>query len=301
VNRIPPAALLAGLLALCPGAARAQATNAPGAAGAPADAFAALAGLDTLSEVVRHLYRWYLDEKDFDETGRAPEVLFHIRPLTPPLDADDRSLYAEIAIPALKATVRMKKTDYTIAELGVTVRSDRFRIVNVEKTEGAAPAGGQVVRYPTADLKDYLFRTRAQPDFPSPALGARLRTALTDEIRENLAKTKDPAADQTVFVAPLSPVANEIWAYWVEGRMLVRWASDIELENPAVWNHERLAVKTVDVERQALLSFGEAAGSNAFYTRDQVGRALYNCVVLGEKRVVPAANIAGAPPAAAAP
>jgi hypothetical protein len=30
----------------------------------------------------------------------------------------------------------------------------------------------------------------------------------------------------------------------------------------------------------------ETAGSNAFLTRDQVGRALVNCVVLGKRLVV---------------
>ena len=31
------------------------------------------------------------------------------------------------------------------------------------------------------------------------------------------------------------------------------------------------------------MSLNEAAGSNAFMTRDQIGRALYNCIVLGRR------------------
>ena len=34
---------------------------------------------------------------------------------------------------------------------------------------------------------------------------------------------------------------------------------------------------------QTVVSLDEAAGSNAFLTRDQIGRALFNCVVLGRR------------------
>ena len=38
-----------------------------------------------------------------------------------------------------------------------------------------------------------------------------------------------------------------------------------------------------DVLNQTVVSHDEAPGSNAFLTRDQVGRALYNCVILGRR------------------
>jgi hypothetical protein len=65
--------------------------------------------------------------------------------------------------------------------------------------------------------------------------------------------------------------------------MLIRFASDIDLANPTVWEHEELAVRTYDIDRQVVVSLDEAAGSNAFLTRGQVGRVLYNCMVLGRR------------------
>jgi hypothetical protein len=52
-------------------------------------------------------------------------------------------------------------------------------------------------------------------------------------------------------------------------------------------------VKTWDVLNQVVVSLDEAAGSNAFMTRDQIGRALYNCVVLGRRLEIN--NAEGAP------
>jgi hypothetical protein len=45
-----------------------------------------------------------------------------------------------------------------------------------------------------------------------------------------------------------------------------------------------LGIRTYDVLTQTVVSLDEAAGSNEFLTRDQVGRALYNCIVLGDNR-----------------
>jgi hypothetical protein len=139
------------------------------------------------------------------------------------------------------------------------------------------------VQYPVREMLDYLFKTRAQPDFPSSELSARLGAAL----RETAAESPQPGdGKQTIFVAPLSPVANEIWAFWEDRKLLIRWASDIELSNPVVWDHESLAVKIFDIEQQVVIAFSEAPGSNAYLTRDQVGRAMYNCIILGQKRVI---------------
>ena len=49
--------------------------------------------------------------------------------------------------------------------------------------------------------------------------------------------------DHVVHLSPLSEVANEVWMFWETGRMLIRFASDIDLENSAVWDHDELAVQ----------------------------------------------------------
>lgn len=268
-------------LTLLPGLA--QSSIGEEAETAVSDPYAELSEMTTLSEIARHLYRWNLDEQDFDGIVGAGDLAFHIRPHHPNLDEGDQSLYAEVYIPTLSTLVLLKKTDYTIDELGVEVRSDRFKIVNVERL--ALPpepvADEMTITYPVREILAYLFNTRSQPDFPSPELSTRLREAILEKLGDHRDGLTGP---QTVFVAPLSPVANEIWAYWQEGNLLLRWASDIELTNPTVWEHEELAGDIIDIEQQAVVGFSEAPGSNAYYTRDQIGRILYNCVVLGQKR-----------------
>ena len=65
--------------------------------------------------------------------------------------------------------------------------------------------------------------------------------------------------------------------------MLIRFASDIDLASPAVWEHEELAARLYDIDENVVVSLDEVAGSNAYLTRAQVGRALYNCIVLGRR------------------
>ena len=135
-----------------------------------------------------------------------------------------------------------------------------------------------------AEMKDYLFRTRAQAEFPDEALFERLRAALREHF--GLDPNGREAGEHVVHVAPLSPVANELWVFVENKKLLVQFSSDIDLENPELWDHQSLVVRTYDILNQTVVSLHEAPGSNAFLTRDQVGRALYNCVVLGRRLVI---------------
>jgi hypothetical protein len=151
------------------------------------------------------------------------------------------------------------------------------------------PPGCQVVRVPLQDIKDYLFRTRSQPDYPDAALFDRMRQALRKELereKESLGLTNAMTGEQTAYLAPLSPVGNDAWVFWENQKLLIRITSDIDLSNPAVWEHETMRVQVYDTYRQAVVSLGEAAGSNRFMTRNQIGRALYNCIVLGQRVAV---------------
>jgi hypothetical protein len=68
--------------------------------------------------------------------------------------------------------------------------------------------------------------------------------------------------------------------------MLIKFTSDLDLSNPAVWGQENLKVRTYDIDQQVVVSQSEVPGSNAFLNRDQVGRVLYNCIVLGQRVAV---------------
>jgi hypothetical protein len=244
-----------------------------------------------LSEVVRHLYRWYMDETDVERIASQPDLVFWVRQMNPTLDAGDRSAFAEISLPQLETKIVLKKADYTVEETKTEVKSRNFRIKNVARGPLPAqpPRDCQVVRVPFQDVKDYLFRTRTQPDYPDAALFERMRQELRKEVerqKETLGLTNAVTGEQVVYLAPLSPVGNDAWVFWENQKMLIRFTSDIDLSNAAVWGHEQMRVQVYDTFRQAVVSLEEAAGSNRFMTRNQIGRALYNCIVLGQRVAV---------------
>ena len=260
-------------------------------ASVPAD----LAQPTYLYEVVRHLYRWYLDEAEVEQVTRQKQFVFWVRQLHPPLDAGDQSVLGEIMLPQLGLSVKLKKADYRIEELQTNVKSQSFKITQVERVAvpASVPAYGTVVTLDMQDMLDYLFRTRDQRDYPDAALLERMRQALRQEllhegIATNLLAGLATNAQQIVHLSPLSPVANEFWVYWETGRKLLHFASDIDLANLAVWQQESLMVRAFDLDQQVVLSHEEAPGSNRFLTRHQVGRVLFNCLVLGQRVAVPA-------------
>jgi len=241
-----------------------------------------------LHEVISHLYRWYLDEVDLAKSVKAKNEVLWVRPLNPPLDAGDRSRYAEILLPVVEVTAKVKMADYAIEELGVTVKNDTFKIVQVGR--GDMPEDLEE-RYTPVNLdrealSKFLFAHRNESIFPDEQLMNRVRLAVGDELRDEYeadGNVLEPGEEHTLYVAPISPVANELYVFWETGRSLIRFASDLDLTNPAVWAHEDLAVKIWDIDEQVVVSLEQVAGSNAYLTRDQIGRALFNCVVLGRR------------------
>jgi hypothetical protein len=250
-----------------------------------------------LFEVVRYLYRWQLDEAEVARIVGAKQFVFWIRRVEAPLDPGDRSAFAEILLPQLDLRVNVKKADYRIEELNTEVQSKTFRITQVirEALPGRAPRGSEVVKIDMQEMRDYLFRTRAQHDYPDPALIARLQQALRKEAAREGILTNDFAGNKIVHIAPLSPVANEIWAFWEAGRKLFSFSSDIDLENPSVWQHETLLARLYDLDQQVVVSHEEAPGSNRFLTRYEVSRALFNCLLFGQRLTVQPPNTKEAP------
>lgn len=276
--------LLVALLLLASAPARAE-TNAPAAA--TLDALAPLREPEYMHQVLRHLYRWILDENDIDKLPQTGPVQFWIHRLNPKLDAGDKSLFAEMILPLLQIRVTLKDTDYTIEELDIHVNSSNYKVMNIERLAppDAPPAGWEVVTLEMKEIRDYLLRTRDQRDYPDKELSRRMGQAVIEQHNDFPEAAK--AREQILFWSPLSPVANEVWAFWETAGKLLHFSSDIDMANPAVWDHDELSTDIFDVDSQILVSHNEAPGSGRFMTRDQIGRILYNCIVLGEKRVTP--------------
>jgi hypothetical protein len=278
------AAALASVWAACCSAAPASQANesAP-----PAE----LLQTTNLSEVVRHLYRWYMDENDVERVAGQTNLEFRVRRVNTKLDPGDQSIFAEITLPQLDTTIILKKANYTVEETKAEVKSRNFRVKNVARgpLPASPPPGCQVVRMPLQEIKEYLFRTRNQPDYPDAALFERMRQELRKEVareKEALGLTNALTGEQIVYLAPMSPIGNDVWVYWENQKLLIRFTSDIDLSNPAVWEHEQMRVQVFNTYSQMVISLEEAAGSNRFMTRNQIGRALYNCIVLGQRVAV---------------
>jgi hypothetical protein len=148
------------------------------------------------------------------------------------------------------------------------------------------PRDAERVEVDMQEMRDYLFRTRSQHDYPDPALIARLQKAIRKEAVQEGFLTDDFGDQKVVHIAPLSPVANEIWVYWEAGRKLLLFSSDIDLANPAVWEHETLVARMFDLDQQVVVSHEEAPGSNRFLTRSEVSRTLFNCLLYGKRLTV---------------
>ena len=255
----------------------------------PASAQAEVMEQPWMFEVTRHLYRWSMDETDAEKIVGKENVTFLVRGIQVELDEGDHSQLAELVLPDAGFAVKVKKAAYTIEEIGLVVSNDTFKVVNVSRVD---PATLDRTRYvevniDVAEMKQYLFDSRSRLEFPSDDLLERLRLSVRKNLFLHLEAKGIPAPTeaQPIHVSSISPVANELWVFWEGGRVLIRYASDMDLHSPAMWDHGDLAVTIYDVDEQVVVSLGEVAGSNAYVTRDQVGRALFNCVVLG-KRIV---------------
>lgn len=267
--------------------ARAQSPIAVTAAShAPSDVPAELLEPALLGEVTRHLYRWCVDESDIEQADHSPDLVLWVGSNTPALDAGDNSRFAQILLPLPGITVQLKKADYVIEETGTAVKSNGFKITSVSRglVPASLPAGYVELKLDMAKLKEHLFATRHQQDFPGEALIERLKAALVKELnRQKNPGVRNLGELQTVYLGSLSPLSNDLWVYWENKKWLVHCTSDIDLANPAVWAQETLSFRRYDTLTQVVVSMDEAAGSNRFMTRDQIGRALYNCLVLGKR------------------
>jgi hypothetical protein len=175
-----------------------------------------------------------------------------------------------------------------IEEINKPVKSNGFKVVNVEKTgnETYDKNGITTISVSIKEIREYLFKTRFQSDFPDGALFKRAREALRKEFdMEKMKKAQNEAGidENVIYFAPISPVSNEIWIYWETQKLMLKFSSDIDIKNPLVWENEKLFVHTYDLLTQTVVSLAETNGSNRYMTRNQIGRVLFNCMVFGQR------------------
>ncbi len=284
INRMIPVVCWATAILLC-------SCRTPGRVTASAEVDPALLDENYLREVVRHLYRWYMDEEDVEKETARDHFVFWVRELSPELDDGDFSRFGEIVIPELDIFVTVKKADYPIEHSDRRVKSDVYKIINVARypEPPVRPAEYREARMSHSELREHLFLTRSRARYPEGELLERMREAFRGQLKGETFLLLDPTdpGNRVVHLSPLSPVANEVWVFWEAGRDLIRFSSDLDLEHPETWEDELPTVEVFDIDEQTVVSLQEVAGSNAYLTRDQVGRALYNCVILGRRLQLP--------------
>lgn len=242
-----------------------------------------------LQEIVRHLYRWYLDEADIEKYLDSSKFVFKVRLLSPKLDEGDKSRYAEIYIPFWEISVKVKKSDYMIEEINKKIKSNGFKVVNVSRIPNGELTSSEftTVELDINEMMKYLEETRSKTEFPDEKLLNRMKTAFEQQFislkKHELTKAVHDDQQDIIHIAPLSPVGNDIWAFWESGKMIIHCTSDIDITNHEVWAQGYSTFHCYDAYNNTVLSLSETKGSNELFTRNQVGRVLYNCMVLGRR------------------
>lgn len=272
-----------------------------------------LASEPFLFEIIQYLYRWYLDENHAQTIVGDGSAVFLVREETKSNDPDDNSRYGTIILPQIGYSLTVKKADYKIEELGIEVHSDGFEIVNVTlDLHEVQPEGFEKISIPYETLIASAHESRADSEFPEGDLLQAMFQAAKREIQQYVnerAAADLPldlhghhslesflASQQEVYLSPLPAVANDVWMFWETGGMLLHFSTELDLRDPALWDNQHLEVELFDLDEQTVVSLHEVAGSNAYLTRDQVGRILYNCLVLGKRMVVEARPLPAATP-----
>ena len=181
---------------LCLSPAALGATNAPSV---PAE----LTDPKYLFEIVRHVYRWHIDENDVDRLSGTQDFPFWVRMVEVPLDAGDHSSMAEIVMPLVGTVVKVKKPDYRIEELNLSVTGSTYRITSVSKIglPDKPLLEHRVINVKYEEMKAHLFRTRDEATFPTGALLERLRVAVRKEMGLN--PQERTAGHHLAYLAPL--------------------------------------------------------------------------------------------------
>ncbi|WP_309385346.1 hypothetical protein [Cerasicoccus frondis] len=245
---------------------------------------------DYLFSLLRYLYRWHIDAamltEDIDSTD---SVVIAYRELHPETDESDKSRFAEVIVPLARTRVMLKQADYSIEELDIEVKNQRYNVVNVIfDPQLEWDHNDYLVQVFTLDeVFDWLHETRNDILFPNQELLKMIRDEVREEVgaeRPDLVKPEEP---QIVFLAPISPVINEVWIYWESGHHLVHFTSDDDLGDIDTWRSELHHVELFDLKSDVVVSPIEKPGSNAYITKDWAGRVLFNCNVLGAKLILP--------------
>jgi hypothetical protein len=236
-------------------------------------------------DVLQHVYRWHFDQSYLLEAGKLDTLEVWARRLNLRLDPEDHSEFAELWIPAANTRVELKRSDYKIPEMNLDVVDRSFKIKRVthQLRSPVSRSNYQVEHYPLPEVRDHLFATRTNRVLMSDNLRTATRKLVADYLNKD-----HPAPfteDQVLYVAPVSTVCNDLWVFWETGRKLMLFSADMDLSNLGFSQLSQLRLQVIDLDKDVVASMKEVPGSNAFVTKDWVGRIFFNCILYGERLV----------------
>jgi hypothetical protein len=236
-------------------------------------------------DVLQHVYRWHFDQSYLLEAGKLDTIEVWARRLHPRLDSDDQSEFAELWIPAVNTRVELKRSEYKVPEMNLEVIDRSFKVKRVTRQlrPPVSPSNYQVGRYALAEVQDHLFATRSNRVPVSDNLRAAARNLIIDYL--NKTHPAPFTEDQVLHVAPVSPVCNDFWVFWETGRKIMLFSADMDLSSPGFSQLSQLRLQVIDLDKDVVASTKEVPGSNAFVTKDWVGRLFFNCILYGERLV----------------
>lgn len=235
--------------------------------------------------LLHHLCYWHLDDYSYYKYDRNDTVEILYKRLTPPTDPGDESTFCEIVIPDLDMAVMLKKALYTIEELGMTVSNKSYKITTFHREIDLA-SNPKYKEYPKKiipekELFDYIFNKRANLPELDPYVISKLKEVLPEIVASEL--PTNMVLDESFYIAPVTPYANLIAIFWENAKKMIILTSDAELHNPVFWEELPLNTEIFDMKSDVVTSLRQVLGSNAYVTKNWIGRILFNCIIDGYK------------------
>jgi hypothetical protein len=238
-----------------------------------------------LFEILYHAFLWHYDRSYLLTDQRQGDLEIYFRPVTRELDPGDQSHFAELWIPDIHMVIDLKRSNYRIEELGLAVKDDHFKIRRVVR-ENAPPAplsSYQHYAIPHARVREWITANLRTAGPLAPTLAKRLRETL---LNFDSGREPDLTVTHVFHLAPISPASDDLWVFHENSKQLLLFSSDMDLSNEANWESTPITLKVYSLAPEVILATDGGGASSTTLSKDFVGRALFNCVVLGERIAV---------------
>ncbi len=237
---------------------------------------------ENLLEVVHHLYLWYYDQSFFPPGEELSELKVYFRTVERTLDAGDNSEFGELFFPAIQMLVELKRSNYHIDEIDHAVRDEFFKIRRVQR---ATTAPVSLDEYRTTVVnRDELREWFSTKSHAAPPLADALREQLRDTLlKHQFDQQWDDTAVHIFYTSPLSPVSNDIWVLHENTNQLLQFSADMDVSDHATWDKLDLRLKFHQLDPNLILVPDRERTEANELNKDFIGRALFNCVVLGNR------------------